>query len=265
MNDSYFERTGERRFKPTVHAGGAWNDDELHFSPVGGLVVHAIERHRAQTGAAGGLALSRIAFDILGRLAVDECEITVETIRPGRTVELVEAVLVIGERAVIRARAWYLATSDTSAVAGSPVEPLAGPGEFEPWPMSELWDGGYIASIDVRRRELAQGRAQAWIGSEVGLVAGEEIGPLASFVALVDTANGIAVRQDHTEWMFPNVDLTIHLHRQPEGRWTGMDTTVTFGPTGHGLTSTVLHDVHGPVGSAQQSLTVRSLGVSPGA
>ncbi|MEE1788983.1 thioesterase family protein [Streptomyces sp. SP17BM10] len=260
MNDSYFQRTGERRFKPTVHAGGAWNADELHFSPVGGLVVHAIERHRAETGAAGGLALSRIGFDILGRIPVDECEITVETVRPGRTVELVEAVLVIGGRAVIRARAWYLATLDTSAVAGSPLETMAGPEEFEPWPMSELWGGGYIASIDVRRRKSAPaGRAAAWIHSDVGLVAGEEISPLASFVALVDTANGVAVRKPPTEWMYPNVDLTIHLHRRPEGPWTGMDTTVTFGPTGQGLTSTVLHDVDGPVGTAQQILTVRPL------
>lgn len=75
----------------------------------------------------------------------------------------------------------------------------------------------------------------------------------------MDTANGIAVRQPPTEWMFPDVDLTVHLHlhRQPRGAWTGLDTTVTFGPSGQGLTSTVLHDVHGPVGRAQQILTVR--------
>ncbi|WP_240634145.1 MULTISPECIES: acyl-CoA thioesterase domain-containing protein [Streptomyces] len=91
----------------------------------------------------------------------------------------------------------------------------------------------------------------------VDLVAGQNSSPLASYVALVDTANGIAVRQPPTAWMFPNVHLTIHLHRQPEGRWTGLDTTVTFGPTGQGVTTTVLHDVTGPTGHAQQILTVR--------
>ncbi|MQS13665.1 thioesterase family protein [Streptomyces kaniharaensis] len=258
MNDSYFQRTGDRRFKPTVHAGGAWNADEQHFSPVAGLIVHAIERHRA-TGPDNGLALARISYDILGRIAVDECEITVETIRPGRTIELVEAVLVIADRPVIRARAWFLVSRDSTAVADSPIERLGAPEEFTPWAMSELWDGGYIASIDVRRRESAPGRAAAWISSELDLVAGEPSSPLASFIALVDTANGIAVRQPPTGWMFPNVDLTIHLHRQPQGRWTGLDTTVTFGPAGHGLTSSVLHDATGPVGSAQQVLTVRPL------
>jgi hypothetical protein len=32
-----------------------------------------------------------------------------------------------------------------------------------------------------------------------------------------------------------------------------------FGPTGRGVTSTVLHDAAGAVGHAQQSLTVRPL------
>ena len=91
----------------------------------------------------------------------------------------------------------------------------------------------------------------------LALVAGEEAGPVASFVRLTDTANGIATRVRPTEWMFPNVDLTIHLHRQPEGPWVGLDTTVVFGPTGQGITSTVLHDLAGPVGHAQQQLTVR--------
>lgn len=75
----------------------------------------------------------------------------------------------------------------------------------------------------------------------------------------MDTANGIAVRRSPREWMFPNVDLTIHLHRQPTGDWVGLDTTVIFGAGGHGLTSTVLHDVLGPVGQASQTLTVRPL------
>jgi hypothetical protein len=256
--DSYYQRVGEHRFKPTAHAGGAWNTEEQHFSPLAGLVVHEIDRYRAARPA-DGLALARISYDILGRIALDECEITVETIRPGRTVELVEAVVVIGGRPVLRARAWLLESLDTTAVADIPGERLPAPGEFEPWAMSELWNGGYITSVDVRRRAVRPGRSTAWISTPLQLVAGESAGPLASFVALVDTANGIAVQQPPTEWMFPNMDLTIHLHRAPEGGWTGLDTTVSFGPGGHGITSTVLHDVNGPVGHAQQILTVRPL------
>ncbi|MFH8369777.1 thioesterase family protein [Streptomyces sp. NPDC018031] len=257
--ESYYQRTGEYRYKPTAHAGGAWNTDEQHFSPLAGLIAHAIDRHPA-AHPAGGLAPARISYDILGRIALDECEITVESLRPGRTVELLEAVVRIADRPVVRARAWLLATLDTAAVADSPQEPLAPPEAFDPWPMSETWGGGYVSSVEVRRAATDRaGRAAAWVSSRVDLVAGEPSSPLASYLALVDTANGIAVQQPPAEWMFPNMDLTIHLHRRPEGRWTGLDTTVSFGPAGHGLTSTVLHDVNGPVGHAQQILTVRPL------
>lgn len=254
---SYYERIDAHSFKPTAHASGAWSTDEVHFSPLGGLITHAIDRHLAERPGEP-LLLSRISFDILGRLALDTCEIRVETIRPGRTIELVEAVALIGDRPVVRARAWCLASGDTGAVAGGEADRLTPPEALAPWPMADLWPGGYIASLDVRPLAPPRpGRTTAWISTPLDLVAGEPAGPLASYVALVDTANGIAVREQPTAWMFPNVDLTIHLHRRPGGDWTGLDTTVVFGPTGQGITSTVLHDIHGPVGRAEQILTVR--------
>lgn len=260
MRESYYERTGEHRYKPTAHAGGAWSTDEQHFSPLAGLVVHAIDRHLADRPGEGP-ALARISFDILGQIALDECEIVVSTIRPGRTIELLEAVVTIGARTVVRARAWLLASFDTSAVADSPHAPLPAPESLPSWPMHEVWNGGYISSIDIRRTPpTRKGRAAAWVTSSFDLVAGEPSTPLASYISRVDTANGIAVQQDPAEWMFPNLDLTIHLHRRPEGSWTGLDTTVTFGPSGQGITSTVLHDINGPVGHAEQILTVRRQG-----
>lgn len=255
--DSYFVRIDDHRYKPTAHASGAWDENEQHFSPLGGLVAHAMEQYLAARPPSG-LLLSRISYDILGRLALDECEIQVETVRPGRTIELLEAVVRIAGRPVVRARAWLLSQQDTTAVDGGAGDRLTPPEQLARWPMADLWPGGYIASLDVRPLAPPRpGRTTAWVSTPLTLVAGEPSGPLASYLALVDTANGIAVRQSPTAWIFPNVDLTVHLHRRPEGRWTGLDTTVVFGPTGQGLTSTVLHDVHGPVGQAQQILTVR--------
>ncbi|MGW5280431.1 thioesterase family protein [Streptomyces collinus] len=246
-----------RRYKPTAHTSGAWDPDEAHFSPLGGLIVHAIDRYLAGRPDSG-LVLSRISFDILGRLALDECEIRVETVRPGRTIELLEAVALIAGRPVVRARAWLLAAQDTGAVAGGAPAPLTPPDRAGLLAAEGVWPGGYIASLDVRPLAAPRpGRTAAWISTDLDLVAGHRCSPLASYVALVDTANGIAVRQPPTAWMFPNVDLTLHLHRTPEGRWTGLDTTVTFGAAGQGVTTTVLHDIHGPVGHAQQILTVR--------
>jgi hypothetical protein len=143
-------------------------------------------------------------------------------------------------------------------VAGGEPARIPPPEELPAWDMTSVWPGGYIASLDVRRSaESRPGRTTAWVSSPLELLAGELVSPLAGFVALVDTANGVCVREDPGEWLFPNVDLTIHLHRQPVPGPVGLDTSVVFGPSGQGLTSTVLHDRLGPVGQAAQLLTVR--------
>ena len=257
---SYYTRIGDHTYRPTEHAGGAWNPTEIHFSALGGLILHEIDLHRGDPGDRG-LSLGRVSFDILGFLGTDDCEIHVQTIRPGRTIELIEAVATIGDRVAVRARAWFLSEFDTSAVAGGAPAPLPAPETIAPSSlMADRWTGGFIRSLEVRPI-LAEvpGRATVWLSSEHAVVDDEPSSDHASFVSLVDTANGIAVRESPTEWAFPNVDLTIHLHRRPTGPWVGLDTSVTFGPTGHGITSTVLHDEAGAVGFAHQMLTVRPL------
>jgi hypothetical protein len=254
---SYFERAGAGRFRPTAATGGAWAVDEQHISPMTGLLVHAVEQFAAARGD-DGLVVARVSMDILGVLKLEEFEIQLETVRPGRTIELIEAVVVARGRAAVRARVWRLAQLDTATVAGGTDAPLPAPDSIPTWAISDSWPGEYIRTVDVRPvGEVRPGRTTAWISTRLDLLAGEPVSDLARFLALVDTANGIAVRESPKEWLFPNLDLTIHLHRQPRGRWVGLDTTVIFGAQGHGLTSTTLHDLDGPVGRAEQILTVR--------
>jgi acyl-CoA thioesterase len=254
---SYFIRVGEERFRPTLHTGGAWSTTEQHFSPLGGLLTHAIDQFAATRGP-DDLVTARITFDILGTVAIEEFDVRVEVVRPGRTVELLEAVAYAGGRAVVRARAWRVIRVDTADVAGGQPERLPPPTNVASWPMSSVWPGGYIASLDVRPiGEVRPGRTTAWIRTSLDLLAGEETSELARFVALVDTANGIAARQPPGSWFYPNVDLSVYFHRQPADPWVGLDTEVVFGAEGQGLTSTTLHDLDGPVGRAEQALTIR--------
>ena len=164
--------------------------------------------------------------------------------------------------AVAPTHAW-LASHDSEPVAGVELEPIPGPDEMRPWEGADTWEGGYIEGLEFRvDAERRPGRTRAWIRALNPLVDGETCSPTADLVRLADTANGIAVRVSPREWMFPNVDLSVHLFREPVRGWVGFDTRVTMGPTGLGLTSTTLHDERGPVGRAEQILTVRRL---PGA
>ena len=253
---SYFLPAGPDRYTPTEHVEGAWSDREQHVSPLVGLLVHHMEAHRPEASRAK--ALSRVTVDILGPIAREEIALQTTVLRPGRSVELVQTTATIAGRPTVTARGWYLLGSDSEPVAGHDLAPLPEPDAFEPFAMSETWPGGFVGSLTTRAAgPPTPGRAQVWVSTDVALAAGEQVSPLAAFLALVDSANGVAVREDPTAWLFPNVDLTVHLFRQPVDRWLGLDTTVSFGPAGQALTSSVLHDVSGPVGTAQQSLLLR--------
>nr|WP_218852629.1 thioesterase family protein [Spelaeicoccus albus] len=244
-------------YRPTTLTGGAWTPTEQHISPMGGLIAHAVEKFVAARGD-DGRQISRLSIDILGVLTLDDFDVSVDVVRPGKTVELLEVTVTSNGRAAVRARVWRLASADTSSVAGGEPDRLPAPETIEPWPLTSVWPGEYIQSLELRAvRDPEPGRATAWIASRAKLVDNERVSPLAEYLALIDTTNGIAVRQSPDEWLFPNLDLTIHLHRTPSGPWVGLDTSVVFGPEGVGLTSTVLHDVDGPVGRAEQSLTLR--------
>src|SRR3712207_7132056 len=68
-----------------------------------------------------------------------------------------------------------------------------------------------------------------------------------------------SVRQDPRRWMFPNVDLTFHLHRQPVAGPVGFETEVTFGATGQGLTRSVRSEEHTSELQSRQYLVCRLL------
>ena len=259
---AYFERVSSSAFRATSHVGGAWTTQEQHIAPALGLLVHAVERDRdARRG--DGLVIGRLSFDILGTIPIDVVETEVRVLRPGRTVELVEATLSHAGRAAVLARAWLLQPGNTRHLAGTALPRIPGPGEVAPWDGTTVWPGGFIASVEVRRLQLEVGRAAFWVRTPVPLIAAEDVSGLASVAGLFDIANGMTVRVGPDQVAFPNLDLTAHLFRQPQGfgqpggDWLGFDTTVSFGPGGLGLTSSVLHDARGPFGTMSQVLTVR--------
>lgn len=257
--DAYYtliSREGETAtYRSTLHAQGAWNVGEQHMAPATGVLVHELQRFQPREG----MRLVRISLDILGFIPGGEFTVTTQVTRPGRTIELLEARLEAGGRTSIVATAWRLLTSDTSEVATSEDgAPLPAPEELAAWDMHSMWPGGYIESLTCRYDpESVQGHGRVWFSNPYGMVLGEETTPLVKLLGMVDTANGIARRFDPREWLFPNVDLQIHLYRDPVGEVLGLDTVQNAGPDGVGLTSSVLHDRQGPFGRAEQILTLR--------
>lgn len=260
---AYFERLGAHRFRATEHTAGAWDLETQHIAPALGLMAHTVEQD-ADARRGDGLIVSRLSYDILGTVPIAEVDIEVGVLRRGRTIELVEAVLAHDARPVVRLRAWLMEPRDTSALQGTGHVRIPDPGEMEPWDPTGVWAGGFIATAEVRRRQVGPGRASYWVRTTQPLLAGEEVSRYAAAVGLLDIANGMTVRAAPSEVAFPNVDLTAHFFAQPAEGWLGFDTAVSFGADGLGLTSSVLHDERGPIGTSSQCLTVRPTLPGPG-
>jgi hypothetical protein len=252
----YFERLGDSRFRATPQTQGAWNPTEQHIAPSLGLLAHAVERDR-DNRRDDRLPVTRLSYDILGTVPVAEVDVAVRVLRPGRSIELVEATMSHGDRAVLVLRVWLMQRFPTAGLAGSALPSIPGAHEMPAWDMSGVWPGGFIASAEVRRVAHGPGRSSAWVRTDIGLLAGEPVSPSARAIGLLDIANGLAVRAEPTEVSFPNIDLTAHLFAEPSGDWLGFDTTVSFSADGLGLTHSIIHDETGPVGSSSQMLTVR--------
>ncbi len=248
-------------YQPTLHAQGAWNDHEQHMAPATGVLARELEIFSPQSN----LRIARISLDILGLIPLQEFTITTRCIRPGKTIELIEAVMSCAGRDCIIARAWRLLTQDTSEIAG--LEDLAvdsNPYDLPMWEDMKGWPGGFIESIqsaaDPDRRP---GKGLVWLTTDLDMVEGEVTSDLVHFMGLVDTANGVVPRKglslSEMQWAFPNTDLQIHMHRLPQGKWLGIEAVQQYGDDGIGLTSAILHDLHGPFGRSEQILTLRQI------
>lgn len=250
---AYYQQLGPGTFRSTTCTQGAWAADEQHMSPVSALLIHALDLHEPRPE----LQLAKVTFDILGLIPQGEIEITVRTVRPGLTIELVQAEFVVDDRPRVIAHAWRHLISDTAAVAGTEHPTIPGP-EGGVAPAFFDWPGGYIDSVEFRSvGDRRPGRSRSWLHSKVDLVDGVAVSDTARQFCHIDTANGLSPRIGPDRGHYPNTDLTVHLFRAPIGTWTGLDVSATLGPTGLGMNSTVLHDQHGPYGHAVQALTVR--------
>ncbi|WP_460849316.1 thioesterase family protein [Nocardioides ultimimeridianus] len=256
---AYWRRTGESGFAPTEHVGGAWNAAEQHIAPAMGLLAHCVELDR-DARRPDAPAISRASYDILGPVPLEQVTVSVAVTRPGRTIELVRAEGCHDGRPFLVLHAWLIAGRDTGAVAGTKLPSVPGPEDTPAWDMTSIWPGGFIASLEVRRTLLAPGRSVVWARTPHALVEGEPVSRTAAVAGLLDITNGVSPRVDPRSVGFPNLDLTAHLLRSPAPSadgWLGLDTTVSFGPGGLGITSSVVHDAAGVLGTTAQTLTVR--------
>jgi Thioesterase-like superfamily len=252
--DSFYLPLGGDRWLATGHTVGPWDARSQHGGPPSALLARAIQRCAPRDD----MIIARFTCEILRAIPVGEMAVRARLVRPGRSVELLEAVATADGSEVLRASAWRVRRAE-----GVPVEPrLAPPPALPPpapVPPPAGWVDGYVSALEwraVRGGFGTPGPATMWARLLYPLVPDEETGPLERVLAVADSGSGAASELPFGEWLFINPELTVHLHREATGEWICMDGKTSISNGGAGLAISVLSDLTGPVGVGTQSLLV---------
>jgi len=200
--------------------------------------------------------------EILRPVPIGEVRVESRVLRPGKRVQLVEASLSGEGGELMRASAWLLRRSEVE-MPGEAVRVDDPPqGHEQGWTPEFFATGqsvGYHTAMEwkaVAGAFLEPGPATVWMRMRHPLVAGEGPTPLQRALIAADVGNGISAVLDWREYVFINVDLTVHLERLPEGDWVCVDAVTRPQPSGIGTAESVLYDARGRIGRAAQSLLI---------
>lgn len=256
---SFFVNDGDR-FVATDYARGPWNPEACHAGPPTGLLARASEKLLPDK------QLVRITVELIRPVPMDGFRIRAAIEHGGRQVATTAGHLE-DEKGQIRVRAKGLHLAPVAdpldlptASVDTPLLDQSQPGGF---PIEATVHGltGFRSGVAMRYppgQDRTPGPTTTWMRT-IPLLAGEEPSPFQSICPLSDSGNAIGRNAEPTEVGFVNPDLTIVLHRPPEGFWLGSHALSHWQPNGIGLADALLFDHRGPVGRALQTLLLRPM------
>ena len=255
-----FERDGTR-YVPTQLARGPWNPKALHGGAPSALFATVCEMH--DPGPAAFVA--RVTVELMRPVPLAPLELRVRTIRPGKKVQWIEAMLFAeGDHEVARATALRIRSDevDTSGAVHPEVDAPPAPDsvDAQAFPFGE----GAVGFWNVHEVRLMRGSwmepgpGLAWFRLRCPVIAGEPISPIARVAAAADFGSGLSNPLRMTSAAAINPELTVHAHRHPTGEWVGLESVAWAQPHGVGMAETRLHDERGVIGRGVQSLLVEA-------
>jgi hypothetical protein len=260
MADSIFIPAGDGSFEPTEHARGPWDPGALHGGAPAALIARVFER--MEPGAE--LPIARLGFEFLKPVPLATLTLRTRFVREGRRVQELAGELMAGDELVCRASALRIQPVPAGLPNNgqTPAERMLGPehGKVVEYSLNKA-AGTSLASTGMEMSWLSdpwdQGPGRVWMRLREPILPDEQTTSLVRLVATADFGNGVSAELPFDKYLFINADLTIHLWRQPRGEWIGLDAQTLLPSGGIGTAESVLHDEHGPVGRAFQTLVVQ--------
>jgi hypothetical protein len=254
VTDAFYSLDGDTAVASEL-TRGPWDRNAQHAGPPSALLGRAIELCEPRDG----MRVGRVTVEILAPIPIAPLSVSARVVRPGRSVEMLEASLEGPDGELMRARAWRLATADINA-DWEQEDPPPGPEDATALEFFATGERvGWHTAMEIvfaRGKFLEPGPATVWMRPRVALVEGEQVSPLQRTLLAADGGNGVSAPLDWSGFIFINTDLTVHLLRPPSGEWVCLDSVTHV--DGLGMTDTALWDERGRLGRAAQTLLVRA-------
>ena len=251
-----FAREGDL-FVPAGHARGPWDPGQQHGGAPAALMVSAME------ALAPEFQLARVTVEFLGTVPMAPLRVAAEVWRPGRRKQLVRATATLEDgREAARASAVLLHRQQLDDLppdtAGPPLATLPADGREQRWSGDDGHEAFHRTGMEMRwiDSDWGRGPGTVWFRLRHPVVAGAPTSPAMRAAAAADFGNGISQVLPFERWLFINTDLTVQLHRPPDGEWVAVQARTIVQPGGVGLALSTLYDERGPVGTGQQTLYV---------
>ncbi|MGH3299087.1 MAG: thioesterase family protein, partial [Trebonia sp.] len=128
MADSFYVPLGDGRWQATVHTTGPWDASAQHGGPPSALLGRAMQ----ECSPRPDMMIARFTCEILRPVPVGEISVAARVVRPGRSVELLEASASADGREVARASAWRVLRTEADPVPFRQPAPAGPPDEYPP-------------------------------------------------------------------------------------------------------------------------------------
>jgi hypothetical protein len=242
------------QYLPTDWARGPWDPRFLHGGPPAALLAHALASELGDPA----LLLTRITIDLLRPIRQVPLTVSTRLVREGKRFRLVDAFLSDDETVVARAAGLMLRRMyDAPAVASQPARSCMPSWENLSSRQSTMGTEAQLFHRGTDMRPVfAAGSEQpraVWFHAPYLLMPDTPLSGLLHAAAIADYANAVGTMSDPQKRGFINADITLSLHREPEGEWLCLECVGRPDRAGIATSSVNVHDSAGLLGAASTS------------
>lgn len=245
MNDSFYTRQGDD-FAPTGLGVSVWNPNAQMGVALAGLAAHIL----GAVPAPVVMAPARLTIDILGAVPMEPLTPSLRVVREGKRMQVLELELSSG------GRTWVKASALRVREAYSPMfeAPLSHAFPDLSTVAAVTRESAFATTIRLNGGYPDPGPGAWWVRPKIAVVAGHSVSAMEAVAMISDYGSGVAPLVSWEEWTYANVDVSIHLTREPRGPWLLIDARSESAGNGIGMVHSRLGDQDGMIGMAHQTV-----------